>query len=167
MLLKRYVADPRAADRATIQKAAWDTVPNVPLMFWSFRIMAGIGFLMVAVFAAAFVLVSMRKCDAKWMLWTAVAVMPLPWIAAEAGWVLAEVGRQPWAVEGVLPTFLGVSSLTAAQIWTTIVGFTLLYSALAVVEAGLIVRTIKRGPYAHHDHPTDDGAAPIRLAAAE
>ncbi|MFN3584128.1 cytochrome ubiquinol oxidase subunit I [Phenylobacterium sp.] len=153
LLLKKYVDDPRTADAATIQKAAWDTVPNVPVMFWIFRIMAGIGFLQVAVFAVAFVMASLRRCDAKWLLWTAVAIMPLPWIAAESGWVLAEIGRQPWAVEGVLPTFLGVSSLTVAQLWTTIVGFTLLYGTLAVIEVGLIVRTIRRGPYARHEGP--------------
>ncbi len=167
LLLKRYVADPRTADAATIQKAAWDTVPNVPVMFWLFRIMAGIGFLQIAVFGAAFVLVSLRKFETKWILWPAVLMMPLPWIAIEAGWMLSELGRQPWAVEGVLPTFLGASSLTAAQIWTTIVGFTLLYGALAVVMIGLIVRTIKRGPYAHHDQPDDAGATTIRLAPAE
>jgi cytochrome d ubiquinol oxidase subunit I len=167
LLLKRYVADPRMADRATIEKAAWDTVPNVPVMFWVFRIMAGIGFLQIAVFAAAFLLVTLRKCDTKWILWTAVLMMPLPWVAAEAGWVLAEIGRQPWAVDGVLPTFLGASSLTVPQIWTTIVGFTLLYGVLAVVEVGLIVRTIKRGPYAHHEEPDAPVTDVIRLAPAE
>ncbi len=96
-----------------------------------------------------------------------VAIMPLPWVAVESGWLLAELGRQPWAVEGVLPTFLGASSLTVAQIWTTIVGFTLLYGALAVVEVGLIVRTIRRGPYAHHDQPDYAPADAIRLAPAE
>ena len=129
--------------------------------------MAGIGFLQIAVFAAAFILVTLRKCDAKWILWTAVAIMPLPWIGVEAGWVLSEIGRQPWAVEGVLPTFLGASSLTAAQIWTTIVGFTLLYGTLAVIEVGLIVRTIRRGPYAHHDQPDYGETAAVRLAPAE
>jgi len=166
LLLKRYVADPRKADAATIHKAAWDTVPNVPVMFWTFRIMAGIGFLQVAVFASAFILVALRRCETKWILWAAVLIMPLPWIAVEAGWMLSELGRQPWAVEGVLPTFLGASSLTVAQLWTTIVGFTLLYGALAVVEVGLIVRTIKRGPYAHHEQP-GDMADDLRLAAAE
>jgi cytochrome d ubiquinol oxidase subunit I len=167
MLLKRYVADPRAADKATIEKAAWDTVPNVPAMFWIFRVMAGIGFLQIAVFGAAFILVALGRIDTKWILRAAVLMMPLPWIAAESGWVLAEIGRQPWAVDGVLPTFLGASSLTVPQIWTTITGFTLLYGALAVVEVGLIVRTIKRGPYAHHEEPVHPEAASIRLAPAE
>jgi cytochrome d ubiquinol oxidase subunit I len=73
------------------------------------------------------------------------------WLAAEFGWVLAEMGRQPWAIDGVLPTFLGASSLTATQVIMTIIGFTALYSALAVVEVGLIIRTIKKGPMAHAD----------------
>ena len=167
LLLKRYVADPRTADRAMIQKAAWDTVPNVPVMFWLFRIMAGIGFLQIAVFGAAFVMATLRRIQTRWLLWTAVAIMPLPWIAIESGWLLAELGRQPWAVEGVLPTFLGASSLTVAQIWTTIIGFTILYGALAVVEVGLIVRTIRRGPYAHHDQPDEAGAAIPRPAPAQ
>jgi len=151
LLLKRYVADPRQASPALIQKAAWDTVPNVPVMFWAFRIMAGIGFLMIGLFTAAFVLVTLRKHQTKWFLVLAVAAIPLPWIAAELGWVLAELGRQPWAVEGVLPTFLGASSLSVAQLWTTIIAFTLLYGALAVVEVGLILRHIKKGPFAEQE----------------
>ncbi|MBS0332807.1 MAG: cytochrome ubiquinol oxidase subunit I [Proteobacteria bacterium] len=167
LLLKRYVTDPRTADAATIRKAAWDTVPNVPVMFWIFRAMAGIGFLQIAVFAAAFVLVALRRCETRWILWAAVAIMPLPWIAAESGWLLAELGRQPWAVDGVLPTFLGASSLSVAQLWTTIIGFTLLYGTLAVVEVGLIVRTIRRGPYAAHEGPGDEPVLGPTLAAAE
>jgi len=151
LLLKRYVADPRMADVATIKKASWDTVPNVPVMFWSFRIMAGIGLLMIALFATAFVLVTLRKHQTRWFLILAVAAIPLPWIAAELGWILAEVGRQPWAVEGVLPTALGASSLSVPQLWTTIVLFTLLYGALAVVEVGLILRHIKKGPFAEQE----------------
>lgn len=167
LLLKRYVADPRRADQAIISKAAWDTVPDVPVMFWVFRVMAGIGFLQIAVFAAAFVLVALRRCETRWVLRAAVVMMPLPWIAAESGWLLAELGRQPWAVDGVLPTFLGASSLSAPQVIATIVGFTLLYGTLAVIEVGLIVRTIRRGPYARHEEPSLPQAATIRLAPAE
>ena len=166
LLLKRYVADPRAATPTQISKAAWDTVPDVPVLFWAFRVMAGIGFLQIAVFAVAFVLVSLRR-EPKWLLRTAVLIMPLPWIACESGWVLAELGRQPWAVEGVLPTFLGASSLTVVQVWTTLVGFTALYSTLLVIEVGLIVRTIRRGPYAHAEPLASPAAAASRLAPAE
>ncbi len=152
MLVKRHVADPRQATPALIQQAAWETVPNVPLLFWSFRIMAGVGFAMIALFATAFVLCTLRKHDTRWFLRLAVLAMPLPWIAAEFGWILAEVGRQPWAVEGVLPTFLGASSLTVPQLWATIVGFTLLYGALAVVEVRLMLFAIKKGPF--HEQET-------------
>jgi cytochrome d ubiquinol oxidase subunit I len=151
LLLKRYVADPRLASPDQIKLAAWDTVPNVPLMFWVFRIMAGIGFLMIGLFATAFVLCTLRKHDTRWFLRLAVLAIPLPWIAIESGWLLAEVGRQPWAVEGVLPTFLGASSLSVPQLWTTIIGFTLLYGVLAVIEVGLILNAVKKGPFAQHD----------------
>ena len=147
LLLKRHIADPRNATPAQIKAAAWDTVPDVPLMFWSFRAMALIGFLMIALFATAFLLCSLRRhMDARWFLKLAVAAIPLPWIAAELGWVVAELGRQPWAIEGVLPTFLGNSSLSRGALWTTIIGFTLLYGTLAVIEVRLILATIRHGP---------------------
>uniref|UniRef100_UPI00313A9E60 cytochrome ubiquinol oxidase subunit I n=1 Tax=Sphingomonas sp. OTU376 TaxID=3043863 RepID=UPI00313A9E60 len=146
LLLKRFVADPRTADAATIDKAAWSTVPNVPAIFWMFRIMAGIGFGMIAFFAVAFYYSTVRKFDARWFLRLALIVMPLPWIAAEVGWAVAEVGRQPWAVEGVLPTFLAPSSLTVPELWLTIIGFTALYGALAVIEVRLMLASIKKGP---------------------
>ena len=167
LLLKRYTDDPREADAAMISTAAWDTVPDVPVMFWSFRIMAGIGFLMIAFFATAFILASMRRHETRWFLRLAVAIIPLPWIAAELGWVLAEVGRQPWAIEGVLPTFLGASSLTVPQLWTTIAGFTLFYGVLAVIEVGLILHTVKKGPYARSEdqHPADEPVGPVPMAA--
>ncbi|HCW50285.1 cytochrome ubiquinol oxidase subunit I [Brevundimonas naejangsanensis] len=156
LLLKRYVEDPRAATPDQIKLAAWSTVPNVPLMFWVFRFMAGIGFLMIGLFGTAFILCTLRKHETKWFLRLAVLAIPLPWIAIEAGWLLAEVGRQPWAVEGVLPTFLGASSLTVAHLWTTIVCFTLLYGALAVVEVGLILRAVKKGPFAEQEAREED-----------
>jgi cytochrome d ubiquinol oxidase subunit I len=164
LLLKQYVADPRLATAEQIRLAAWSTVPNVPVMFWTFRIMAGVGFLMIALFATAFILSTLRKHETRWFLWVALLAMPLPWIAAELGWIVAEVGRQPWSVEGVLPTFLGASSLTAPQLWATIIGFTVLYGALAVIEVGLILKTIKRGPFAEQeefaDRPAPGAAKP-------
>ncbi|MGW8705150.1 cytochrome ubiquinol oxidase subunit I [Brevundimonas sp. NPDC055814] len=166
LLLKRYVEDPRAATPEQIKQAAWSTVPNVPLMFWVFRFMAGIGFLMIGLFGTAFILCTLRKHETKWFLRLAVLAIPLPWIAIEAGWLLAEVGRQPWAVEGVLPTFLGASSLTVAHLWTTIICFTLLYGALAVVEVGLILRAVKKGPFAEQEASEEDAAAEGEPAVA-
>jgi len=166
MLLKRYVADPRKATPEQIAQAAWDTVPNVPVMFWVFRVMAGIGFFMIAFFATAFFLATTQRFDCRRFQWLAVWAMPLPWIAIEFGWLLAEIGRQPWAIDGVLPTFLGASSLTVGQIWTTIAGFTLLYGALAVIEVKLMIAAIRKGPIEDHAAPTpitgsSNGYAPL------
>ncbi len=150
LLLKRHIADPRTASQQLIAATAWDVVPDVPLMFWSFRIMALIGFLMIALFGTAFVLTSLRLHDrTRWFLKLAVIAIPLPWVAAELGWMLAEIGRQPWAIEGVLPTFLAASSLTPGVLWATILGFTAIYGTLAVIEVRLILTTIRKGPFEH------------------
>ena len=161
LLLKRYVADPRTASPALIQKAAWDTVPNVPVLFVLFRLMAGLGFAFIAYFALAFFLATRRSLSQRWFLWLSALIIPLPWVAIEGGWALAELGRQPWAVDGVLPTFLGASGLTVPQVWTTIIGFSLLYGTLAVIEIGLMVRFIRRGPYAIHETAGEASHHPV------
>jgi len=161
------VIDPRTASAELIATTAWDTVPNVPLMFWSFRIMAFIGFAMIALFATAFVLCSLNlHTKTRWFLKIAVLAIPLPWIAIELGWMLAEIGRQPWAIEGVLPTFLAASSLTPAMLWTTIIGFTAIYGTLAVIEVRLILATIRHGPFDHVDDPKPVPAPVIALPIA-
>jgi len=167
LLLKRYVADPATATPAMIDTAAWDTVPSVPLMFWSFRAMAGIGFLMIALFTAAFLISTARRHEQyRWFLRIAVAAIPLPWLAAELGWVVAELGRQPWAIDGVLPTFLATSSLTPALLITTIVGFTALYGTLAVIEVRLILAAIAHGPIEDLPEPAPVVTLPIPQLAA-
>ena len=72
-------------------------------------------------------------------LWVALLSLPLPWIAIELGWIVAEYGRQPWAVEGVLPTFLGVSSTDANNVLFSLIGFVVFYSALLVVDLFLML----------------------------
>ena len=93
------------------------------------------------------------------------AAIPLPWIAAELGWVVAEMGRQPWAIDGVLPTFLATSSLGRTELWITLVGFTALYGGLAVIEVRLMLAAIRHGPFDHRDDPQPPpgpiGAAPV------
>ncbi|OWK28511.1 cytochrome ubiquinol oxidase subunit I [Sphingomonas mucosissima] len=166
LLLKRQLADPRAATPQQIEAAAWDTVPSVPLMFWSFRAMAVIGFLMIALFATAFVVASRRKhLTTRWFLRLCVIAIPLPWVAIELGWVVAEMGRQPWAIEGVLPTFLAASSLTRSALWTTIIGFTALYGTLAVIEIRLILAAIKHGPVEDQE-PTPEPGRIVALPLA-
>lgn len=162
LLLKRYTPAVTDATEVQIALAAGDTVPPVAPLFWSFRIMVGLGFFFIALFTAAFWLASTRRLDRyKLFLRIAVCSLPLPWIAAEFGWYVAEGGRQPWTIDGVLPTFLSVSSVSASQVWVTLVGFVLFYTALAVIDVYLMARTIRRGP----DHAIEP--APVLRAAAE
>ena len=147
LLLMRYVEDPRQATEEQIAAAAADTVPGVALIFWSFRIMVGLGFGFIGMMAYFFWRASFKGMDfPRWSLWLAVFLIPAPWIAAELGWIVAEYGRQPWTVDGVLPTALSVSNLTTTDLWITIIGFVLFYSTLFVVEMALMLKYIKRGP---------------------
>jgi cytochrome bd ubiquinol oxidase subunit I len=147
LLLLRYTDNPTAASAAQIDAAAWSTVPNVPVLFWSFRVMVGLGLFFIALFITAFYLATRHRFDQhRWFLKVAFFSLPLPWIAIEVGWIVAEYGRQPWVVDGVLPTFLGVSRTSAGNVWLSLAGFFVFYSALAVVDAFLLVRTIRRGP---------------------
>jgi cytochrome d ubiquinol oxidase subunit I len=74
-------------------------------------------------------------------------MIPAPWIAAEMGWFVAEFGRQPWTVDGVLPTAMSVSALSMTEVGLTLAGFVLFYSVLFVVEMGLMLKYIRIGPY--------------------
>ena len=159
LLLKGDGIDPATATSQQITNAAWSTVPNVPLMFWAFRVMALLGFFFIFLFAAAFILSSLRLFDQRWFLRLAVVAIPLPWVAVELGWVLAELGRQPWAIGGVLPTSLAASSLSRPQLWMTIIGFTVLYGSLAVIEMSLIWRIVRHGPDGAKPHDTSDAEA--------
>src|SRR5262249_62186316 len=107
-----------------------------------------------------------RRLEYRWFLWLAVFSLPLAWIAIELGWIVAEYGRQPWAVEGVLPTFLGVSSVSRAAVIGSISGFVLFYSALAVVDAVLMVRAIRQGPRVEEAPPGPHPFAPRPSRAA-
>jgi cytochrome d ubiquinol oxidase subunit I len=149
LLLRRYVADPATATPAQIDRAAWDTVPSVGWLFWSFRIMVALGFFFIAFFAWGFWLAARRRVDSQSrFLRIAVWSLPLPWIAAELGWVVAEHGRQPWAIEGVLPTFLAVSPIPVSSVATSLAGFVLFYTTLAVVDVMLLRKYIRLGPAA-------------------
>jgi len=147
LLLKRLRPDVQNATEAEIDAAANSTIPDVPVLFWSFRFMVGLGFYFIALFVVAFWLSAKRKLDAhrlflKFAFWS----LPLPWIAAELGWIVAEYGRQPWVIEGVLPTALGVSSTAAGNVLFSLLGFALFYSSLLVADVYLMVKYIRLGP---------------------
>ncbi|MEC9244892.1 MAG: cytochrome ubiquinol oxidase subunit I [Pseudomonadota bacterium] len=147
LLLKPYLDDPREATDAQITQAANDTVPNVPTLFWTFRIMVGLGFFFILLMGVFFYLSARHRLDRyPFLLRIAVLAIPLPWIAAECGWIVAEFGRQPWIIEGVLPTAVAVSNLGASTVLMTIIGFSLIYTVLFIVEMTLMLRAIRKGP---------------------
>ena len=147
MLVKRYSPDVREATPEMIAKAAHDSVPKVAPMFWSFRVMVGLGFLMLGLFGLA--LYSSAKNSfqqhpllLKACLWS----IPAPWISIMCGWVVAEYGRQPWTVFGMLPTHQSASSLSAASLWGSIAGFVGFYTLLLIVEMYLMFKYARLGP---------------------
>lgn len=130
-----------------IHTAVNNALPDVALTFWSFRVMAGIGFYLI-LFMVTFFLLSARRnlTKRRWLLKIAVLSIPLPWIACEFGWVVAEFGRQPWIIEGVLPTVVAHSELPIWSLLLTIGGFALIYTVLIIVEMTLMLKAIKKGP---------------------
>ena len=166
LLLKPYVDDPREATEQQIAQAARDTVPHVPTLFWTFRIMVGLGFFFILLTAVFFYLSARHRLDRyPWLLRVAVFSIPLPWIAAECGWIVAEFGRQPWIIEGVLPTAAAVSDLGATTVLLTILGFSAIYTVLFVVEMTLMLAAIRKGP--EPDHGPGRPVASPSLVAAE
>ncbi len=177
-LLLPYIDDPRDATPDDIAKAAADTIPGVAPLFWAFRIMVGLGFGFIGVMLYFFWRSSFRGQNyPRWALRAAVAIIPAPWIAAELGWFVAEFGRQPWTVDGVLPTALSVSHLSMGDLLLTLAGFVAFYTILFVVEMGLMIKFIRKGPHqdveeteeweARHEHRlrTHDGQGPSATPA--
>ncbi len=166
LLLKRYVDDPRQATATQIDRAAWDTVPQVAPLFWMFRIMVGIGILLIVLTGAFFVLSARRRLDRhRWLLKAAALSIPLPWIAIESGWLVAEFGRQPWIIEGVLPTAVAVSNLGVKTLLFTLLGFVAIYTVLLVIEVKLLLKVIRSGPPQEHAPDVDDSRRPVVASA--
>ena len=147
LLLKKYTQDVSAATPEMIDKAVNDTVPRVSPLFWSFRVMVGLGFLMLALFGlAAWYSVQGSFASRRWLLHWAVWSLPMPWLACELGWFVAEYGRQPWTIYGVLPTHLSASTLSVTSLYGSIAGFVGFYTLLLIVEMYLMVKFARQGP---------------------
>ena len=147
-LLKKYVDDPREATPEQIVQAANDTIPTVWPLFWAFRIMVALGFGFIATMAYFFWRASFKGMNfPRPALHLAVWMIPAPWIAAELGWFVAEYGRQPWTVDGVLPTAMSVSALSMTEVAITLAGFVIFYTVLFVIEMGLMLKYIRKGPF--------------------
>ncbi|MDF2186556.1 cytochrome ubiquinol oxidase subunit I [Grimontia hollisae] len=147
LLLKAHTPNVVDATEAQIKQAAKDSIPQVAPLFWSFRIMVACGFAMLFVFGMAFYQTCRQKIDEKpWVLKAALWSIPLPWIAAEAGWFVAEYGRQPWAVGEILPVHLAASNLPASEIITSLVAIVTLYTVFLIAEVYLMVKFARKGP---------------------
>ncbi|MFP4098492.1 MAG: cytochrome ubiquinol oxidase subunit I [Alphaproteobacteria bacterium] len=151
LLLKRYVEHPRDATPEQIKQAARDTVPPVAPLFYSFRAMVGLGVYMLVLISLGFYY-NMRRtlCEKPWLLKAFLYSIPVPWIASELGWFVAEYGRQPWAIAEVLPTFLATSSLTTGDLIFSLTGFIVFYTFLLAIEVFLLFKYARLGPSALH-----------------
>ncbi len=151
LLLKKYTPAVVDASEAQIKQAALDTIPNVATVFWSFRLMVASGFLMLGLFICAF-WASARKNEEKkrWLLKWALLSLPLPWVAAQTGWIVAEHGRQPWSIAEVLPVHLSTSTVSAADVWGSLLALLAFYSVLLVIEMYLMIKFARLGPSSLH-----------------
>jgi len=141
-------------------KEDWPT--NIPLLYYSYHVMAGLGTMFIATtVVAAFLLWRKRLYASRWMLWILMLSLPFPYIANTAGWMTAELGRQPWLVYGLLRTQHGFSSnVSAGNGLFTLLGFMGVYALLAIIFLFLISRVIARGPV-----PEEISPKPISVSA--
>lgn len=124
-----------------------DIIPNVPLIFYSFHLMVGLGFLFLLIFAIG---IYFERKDIllknKWVLWIFLWSVPLGYLASQLGWIVAEVGRQPWTIQDILPVQAAVSSLQTSSVQITFFLFAILFTVLAIAEVGIMTKQIKKGP---------------------
>jgi len=150
-----------------------EVVPFIPINFWAFRTMVGLGCLFIAFFAfllllvfeipfvslvsrrlfSAFGMIPETEADVHtpsalpaWLCWTAIILVPLAYIASESGWLVAEFGRQPWTIQDMLPTWAAVSDLNAGSVAITFFLFLFLFTAMLGVEISILLKQIKKGP---------------------
>ncbi len=124
-----------------------DVIPNVHMTFYSFHLMVGLGFIFIIIFSIAlYVLFKGNIATSRWLLWILLLSIPLPYLAGELGWVLAEVGRQPWIIQDLMSVSGAVSRITTGSVITTFILFAALFTMLLVAEVSILVKQIKTGP---------------------
>jgi cytochrome d ubiquinol oxidase subunit I len=140
-----------------------DWPDNIELLYYSYHIMVGLGTIFIAVMiVAAFLLFRGRLFHTRWMLWMLMLAAPFPYIANTAGWMTAELGRQPWLVYGLMRTSDGYSkSVSAGNGLFTLIGFMGMYTVLAILFLFLVRREIETGP------ATESHVAPELAGTAE
>jgi cytochrome d ubiquinol oxidase subunit I len=150
-----------------------ELVPYIPVNFWAFRVMVGLGCLFILYFAvlvimafrvpvlsmltrrllAAFALIPETEVDGSdltrlpaWHYWVPIVLLPMAYIASESGWLVAEFGRQPWTIQDMLPTWAAVSDLNAGSVMLTFILFLILFTTMLAVEINILLKQIKKGP---------------------
>jgi cytochrome bd ubiquinol oxidase subunit I len=122
-------------------------IPNVPISFYSFHIMVFLGFYFILIFILLlYYLVKNKIEDKRKFLWLLLFTIPLPYIAGQAGWVVAEVGRQPWVIQDYLPSVAAVSQIDASAVQVTFWMFAIVFTALMIAEISIMKKQIKLGP---------------------
>ncbi len=150
MLLMQYTPDISKATSAQVNQAANATLPDVAGIFWSFRIMVGLGFLMALMFVMGIIKSFRSKWTQPWFYRWALISVPFPIIASICGWFVTEHGRQPWTVYNMLPTPISSSSIAGGDVVASLILFTTFYTALFIVEMYLMFKFAKIGPSALH-----------------
>jgi len=126
---------------------AQQTIPNVALTFYSFHIMIALGFWFILFFIITLFLVYNDKIqDSRIWLKLSILGFPLALIASEAGWIVAELGRQPWVIQDLMPTMAAVSKISAGTVQVTFWLFAVVFTALLAAEIGIMTKQIKLGP---------------------
>ena len=126
---------------------AEDVVPPVPVVFWAFRLMIGLGMLMALMLLLALIFAWRDTLENKnWFYWAALACIPLVIVCGQCGWIVAEVGRQPWTIQGLLPVNVAISSLSPTAVKTTFFLFLAIFALFLVIEIRIMLRAIRKGP---------------------
>ena len=129
-----------------------ELVPPVTLVYWAFRVMVGLGcFLLLLMFITLWAERRKRLANMRWLLWTALLSIPLVYFAGQAGWIVAEVGRQPWVIDGLLPVKAAVSSVSVDAVQTTFWVFVAIFTLFLAIELRILFKAIKQGPHIDND----------------
>ena len=124
-----------------------ELVPPVQLLYWAFRVMVGLGgYLFLLMVAVLWAERKKRLAEMKWLLRIALLSTPLVYLAGQAGWIVAEVGRQPWTIEGLLPVKAAVSSVSVAAVQTTFFIFVAIFTLFLLIEIRILLKAIQKGP---------------------
>ena len=156
MLLEPFTTDVVNPTDAALKQAVDYSIPPVAPLFWSFRLMVASGFIMLALFLCAFYYSTKHRITKpRWLLKASLFSLPLPWVASEAGWFVAEYGRQPWSIAEVLPVHASVSNLAVSDVVITLVAYSAFYTVMFIIGFYLMKKFAKKGPVPPSANPTE------------